>query len=190
MDIIEHTAGSFIYLIRGALTPENCDHIINTFEDHPEDHREGAVGLKQGIVVDESVKRSLDVSLDNQPHWDKTGDILYNSLIAAMKVLPDHFTSDKFTDQGYGVRRVDEGGFYEWHIDTGREPYSLRQLVMLWYLSDVEEGGETEFSFQDVAVKPKAGTLLMFPPFWTHRHRGRVVEKGTKYIATTWVSYG
>jgi hypothetical protein len=30
---------------------------------------------------------------------------------------------------------------------------------------------------------------VLFPPFWTHIHRAAVVEKGVKYIATTWVCF-
>jgi len=191
MDIVEASPGSFIYLKDDALTADECSHIIKVFNDHEEDQREGAVGLKHGVVVDRSIKRSMDVQIAAQPHWDKTCNILYNSFIAAMKELPEHFSTDKFVDGGFGVRKYDaDGGFYDWHIDSGRPPYALRQMVMLWYLSDVEQGGETEFSHQSVAVKPKAGTLLMFPPFWTHRHRSKPVGKGIKYIATTWVSYG
>jgi len=30
---------------------------------------------------------------------------------------------------------------------------------------------------------------LLFPPFWTHLHRGRTLVGGSKYIATTWVVF-
>ncbi|MFV1998060.1 MAG: 2OG-Fe(II) oxygenase [Acidiferrobacterales bacterium] len=58
------------------------------------------------------------------------------------------------------------------------------------YPNDVDEpGGETEFLYQDIKVKPKEGTLVLFPPFWTHEHRAVTVKNGTKYIATTWVVF-
>ena len=191
----EAKPNTFIYTQPNELSAEDCAYIIDLFEKHEEDHRVGAVGLKEGMVVDRDVKRSMDVCIRDQPHWDKVDDILYESVTNTMAALPtrtgDHFTSDTFITQSFGIRRYDEdGGHYDWHIDSGRDRYALRQLVFLWYLSDVEEGGETEFSFQSVEVKPKAGTLLMFPPFWTHRHRSKPVQKGVKYIATTWVSYG
>jgi len=62
--------------------------------------------------------------------------------------------------------------------------------VAIWYLNDVAgPGGETEFKHQGISVKPEAGRLLVFPPFWTHEHRGVTLEAGVKYIATTWVLY-
>lgn len=72
----------------------------------------------------------------------------------------------------------------------GSHELSHRQLVAIWYLNGVEgPGGETEFRHQAVKVTPEEGKLLLFPPFWTHEHRGAVLERGVKYIATTWVVF-
>ena len=91
---------------------------------------------------------------------------------------------------GYGIQRTLPGEFYHWHIDSGSHQFSQRQLVAIWYLNDVAgPGGETEFLFQDVKIKPQQGKLLLFPPFWTHEHRGVELQAGVKYIATTWVVF-
>jgi hypothetical protein len=42
---------------------------------------------------------------------------------------------------------------------------------------------------QNLAVQPQCGKLVLFPPFWTHIHRGATLEQGVKYIATTWVCF-
>ena len=36
-------------------------------------------------------------------------------------------------------------------------------------------------------VKPKAGLLLLFPPFWTHLHRGVSPVSAVKYNITNFV---
>ncbi len=51
------------------------------------------------------------------------------------------------------------------------------------------QGGETEFQHQAVKITPEAGKLVLFPPFWTHLHRGKTLQSGIKYIATTWVGF-
>lgn len=56
-----------------------------------------------------------------------------------------------------------------------------------FYLRDIAEGGETEFPFQLQHVKPKAGLLLLFPPFWTHLHRGVSPVSAVKYNITNFV---
>ena len=77
------------------------------------------------------------------------------------------------------------------HVDVIRTgPLSKRFLVFIMYLSDVEEGGETNLIRQNIKCKPKAGRLLMFPPYWTHPHQGEKVIKGTKYILMTYLHMG
>ena len=73
-------------------------------------------------------------------------------------------------------------------IDPG--PLSKRFLVFILYLSDVEEGGETSIPRYNIKCKPKAGRLLMFPPYWTHPHQGEKVIKGTKHILMTYLHMG
>ena len=85
----------------------------------------------------------------------------------------------------YEMERALPGEYYHWHVDSGPGPFSERQLVAIWYLNDVPgPGGETEFPRQGVSIRPAQGKLLLFPPFWTHVHRGVTLETGVKYIAT------
>jgi hypothetical protein len=64
---------------------------------------------------------------------------------------------------------------------------SCRASSICFYLRDIAEGGETEFPFQLRHVKPKAGLLLLFPPFWTHLHRGVSPVSAVKYNITNFV---
>ena len=92
---------------------------------------------------------------------------------------------------GYGIQRTDPGQYYHWHVDGGSHDFSNRQLVAIFYLNEVKEkqGGTTDFLYQGVNVIPETGKLILFPPFWTHKHRGAKVISGQKYIATTWVVF-
>ena len=60
-----------------------------------------------------------------------------------------------------------------------------RILAAMIYLNDVEEGGETEFLYQKLKVKPRKGTILIWPGSYTHLHRGNP-PMSDKYIATGW----
>ena len=79
-------------------------------------------------------------------------------------------------------------GRYNWHVDVGSGSWrsNSRMLVTMWYLNDVEEGGETEFKHQDVSIKPKKGSVVIFPAFATHLHRGKMPLSGDKYIGNMW----
>ena len=100
------------------------------------------------------------------------------------------FFKGPFKDMGYAIQRTNAGEYYHWHIDGGSHSFSHRQLVAIWYLNDVDGlGGETEFLHQHVTITPEEGKLILFPPFWTHEHRGVALERGVKYLATTWVVF-
>ena len=57
------------------------------------------------------------------------------------------------------------------------------------YLNDVDDGGETEFYYQKLKVKPRKGLTLIWPADWTHTHRGLSSPTQEKYIITGWLNY-
>lgn len=86
-----------------------------------------------------------------------------------------------------------EGGYFAWHAevspgDPTGEPLH-RVLPFMIYLNDVSDGGETEWYYQDLRLRPTAGTLVMWPAAFTHTHRGLTPRSGDKYILTSWILY-
>jgi predicted 2-oxoglutarate/Fe(II)-dependent dioxygenase YbiX len=188
--IREIKPGSFIFSRANALPPSFCDEVIARFEANPEQHYQGRIG--QLREEDTRVKKTTDLVVSNKPEWKDVDDMLFRSLAAALREFRETYPYFKgpFKDMGYQVQRYRPGEYYHWHIDGGSHELSQRQLVALWYLNDVPEpGGETEFLYQRISVRPERGTLVLFPPFWTHEHRAAPVRQGTKYIATTWVVF-
>ena len=188
--IREVKPGSFIFERPSALPPSFCDAVIERFESHPEHQYAGRVG--QLRAEDPGVKRTTDLVVSNKPDWKDVDEIFFRSLAAAIKEFRETYRYFKgpFKDEGYQVQRYRPGEFYHWHVDGGSHELGLRQLVALWYLNDVPgPGGETEFLYQGVAIRPERGKLVLFPPFWTHEHRAAVLRAGAKYIATTWIVF-
>lgn len=64
-----------------------------------------------------------------------------------------------------------------------------RYLVLLWYLNDVADGGGTSFPNLDLCIRPQAGRLLMFPPYWMYQHRGEQPISCDKYILSTYLLF-
>ena len=79
-------------------------------------------------------------------------------------------------------------GYHVWHCED-THAFSGRVLSWILYLNDVEDGGETEFLFQKTRVKPKAGTFVLWPAYFTHFHRGNPPLSNEKYVLTGWVNY-
>ena len=189
-DMREITLGSFVFELPRALPSEACREMVRRFEACAPEQYAGRVGHQ--AVLDPSVKRSTDLVMSGKSHWKDLDGALFRSLVSALDALAGRhpFFGGRFKDIGYALQRTGPGEFYHWHIDGGSHELSHRQLVAIWYLNDVEgPGGETEFRHQAVKVTPEEGKLLLFPPFWTHEHRGAVLERGVKYIATTWVVF-
>ena len=76
-------------------------------------------------------------------------------------------------------------GYHFFHAENVYWNLSSRTMAWMVYLNDVEEGGETEFLYQKLKVKPKKGTVLIWPGGYTHLHRGNP-PMSDKYIATGW----
>lgn len=190
MTLDEAVPGSHIYVVDDALDRGDCQTIIDRFEASPDEQYQGRVG--QVEVEELSIKRSTDLVVSGKGHWRDVDRIFYESLsqvVRAMRAKHEFFRG-RFKDYGYAIQKTTPGEFYHWHVDGGSHSFSDRQLVVIWYLNDVVgPGGETEFRHYDYRVRPEAGRLLVFPPFWTHEHRGVTLESGVKYIATTWVMF-
>lgn len=181
---------SFIFERDDALPARICDDIIERFERAEDEHYPGRIGQQGELRTD--VKKSTDLFISGKPHWKDVDNNLHRSLGLALRDFRESFPyfGGRFKDLGYGVQRTRVGEYYDWHIDGGSHEFSMRQLVAIWYLNDVEgPGGETRFFTQEVVVKPQKGKLILFPPFWTHEHRGAVLRQGVKYIATTWIVF-
>lgn len=86
-----------------------------------------------------------------------------------------------------------EGGYPYWHSEVYPQPQHNealhRVLLFMYYLNDVDEGGETEFYYQDRSVKPKRGRMVIAPAGFTHTHRGCMPKSNDKYILTSWLLF-
>ena len=188
-ELREILPGSFIWQQDGALSEAQCRAVIERFEAHP-GKEPGRTGADAGERLE--LKRSTDLTLAG-PEWEDVDRWLFTSLSGVLRDLRRHYPyfRGRFKDQGYAVQRTDEGEYYHWHVDADSMALADRQLVAIWYLNEVPgPGGETEFLHQDVKVHPAAGRLVLFPPFWTHQHRGVTLSRGVKYLATTWIVFG
>jgi hypothetical protein len=85
------------------------------------------------------------------------------------------------------------GGYHHWHSETYPRDAKCetlhRVLLFMFYLNDVEDGGETSFFYQDRHVTPQAGRMVIAPAGFTHTHKGHVPQSADKYILTSWILF-
>lgn len=143
-------------------------------------------------VVDSKIKDSIDVIL-NEIELKK---IYFNCLQKCLDEYRKLYTWCDFKSLGVienttiQMYQPPNGGFHAWHYERTsiRAPIGFRHLVFMTYLNTVTEGGETEFLYQNVKIKPERGLTLIWPSEWTHVHRG-LKSTQTKYIITGWISH-
>jgi len=86
-----------------------------------------------------------------------------------------------------------DGGYPYWHSEVypqlQHNEALHRTLLFMYYLNDVEDGGETDFYYQNRSVRPKQGRMVIAPAYFTHTHRGQIPKSNDKYILTSWLLF-
>ena len=189
------------------VSKEMCNETINLFEkiklgfdpknpDKAPDPRFESIDFNQ---VTSQRKSFTEICLEGKDEWFEIKKTFLTTCqqhflkFAKELGIEKHHLAQKIDTENVHFKKYQANGLdvFKNHvdvIDTG--PLSKRFLVFIMYLSDVEEGGETSIPRHNIKCKPKAGRLLMFPPFWTHPHQGEQVKKGTKYIMMTYLHMG
>lgn len=164
-----------------------CDELIQTFRDSPDKkpshiHNGSAPETRQGLVVmmtDTDRYRDLRQRLFGC--WEQC-IYDYGRKDPGLRVM----VNGRFLLSHPRLEEVQPGQQFVWHMDARQNFAATRFLTVLTYLNDVAEGGETQFAMQRISVRPLRGSVLIFPPYWTHMHRGAPPKSGVKYTAGTY----
>ena len=117
-------------------------------------------------------------------------DIITNEIIP--EFLEKYPVAEQYHDMGLGGAKMQKTepceGYHVWHMEHSAAMDSYRSICA-WglFLNDVEEGGELEFLYQSLRIKPKQGDFVLWPAGYTHQHRGNPPISGVKYIYTGWI---
>lgn len=180
----------FIGIYRNQLPRPNCDKIIKLFDDHNTTWHEDNQFPNRSLGRYDTACDVKNLVWDN-PQDDQTPiirEFLNKSIQEYGRIFqgancPQYYTTLKMQKTPPG------GGYHVWHCENNGHDSSSRCLVWLMYLNDVEDGGETEFLYQSVRVKPSAGTIVLWPAGFTHMHRGNPPLSTDKYILTGWTYF-
>jgi hypothetical protein len=107
----------------------------------------------------------------------------------------------QFDNTGYTLRKI--YGPTRCHCDGVSETYEknvnfiknnhvgdykmIRNTSIIFALNDDHEGGIVNFPYHNVSMKLKKGSVLIFPPYWTHPHEVSELKNNTfRYTINTW----
>ena len=179
--------GHYIRTYEGALPAEFCSRVVARFESDRDRQQRNGASIRAGLAESSWIEMDLtdcadfnfrNVVVSSLRHYKS----VYERDCRIRPPLPEPRDLAPLI-----VKRYDPGGEdrFQPHYDSVGE-VSDRYMVFLWYLNEVTEGGETEFTDLDVRCQPRTGRLLIFPPFWMYRHAGRPPRSNSKYILSTY----
>ncbi len=121
-------------------------------------------------------------------HWARLFASVTPAIQATMKAYVATYpglaalaASERLESTRPTIERVDPGQGFNWHSDHSAARWE-RVVAALLYLRTIRDGGRTEFMIRGRAVQPEAGKIVLFPPFWTHFHRGAPPVAESKYV--------
>jgi len=105
------------------------------------------------------------------------------------KQWPKNFGWEEFRMKRFLVGNDEQ---FKDHVDVLSHDQAKRFLILMVYLNDDFDGGETVFPQLGDSIKPKKGRLLIFPPTWNYLHRGNppLAPGYAKYFLMTYLNYG
>jgi hypothetical protein len=179
----------FITIYENALTTEYCEKWIEYIN----------YLRNEGLVLQEKDKLHLrdheTINFSNDDYFDlNSADKLSREFLPSIKECVDNYLEDysllgesNFLLYDVKAKRIPiGGGFHQWHYENASFCTATRRFVVQAYLNTIEEGGETEFLYQNRRIKAVQGTVVIWPAGFTHVHRGNPPIGQDKYILTTW----
>ena len=168
------------------LDKQGLTYTRQDYGDAPKHRKDDtSVNTNAGIIISGG---EVSCNLPNQPFIKTFFSKIYPIYAEKYSQLQDH---DYHTIYDIKVQKSEVGqGYHVWHCEQSGMASRSRVLAILFYLNDVEEGGETEFLYHSRRIKAKKNRLVLFPSAYTHTHRGNPPLSGEKYAVASWVEYG
>ena len=189
-----YSAQNFITVYDNVLPSQECQALINKFEANPQCQKNE---LKQGQNSGWKMQFTQINFLENEEFSEEVEKLqpLFLQAITAYKrehQIQPHQWPENFKLEPIRMKRYlpnTEDGFGE-HVDVSDYASARRFLVFFIYLNDDFEGGETSFKQFNIKVKPKQGSLILFPPMWNWLHQAHSVKgENPKYIVGSYMHY-
>lgn len=174
-----------IRIYPGTLSPDACQQLIDGFEARSDRH----------VIHQGDGPRFAELNLTQEwldGHALAFGAILpqFEAYSRELQIGPQQWPAELAFEE-LRLKRYRPGGDdrFDEHVDVQDHASARRFLAALLYLNDVQDGGETDFPLWRQAIRPSAGSLVVFPPLWPWLHAGRPPLSGPKWILSTYLHY-
>ena len=121
---------------------------------------------------------------------DKKTLYIANSFLMAFQMCTDRYLASRNLDKNNYNLNLDSITIKAWNEGQSMGPHFDGQdgnkdlaFSLVAYVNDDYEGGEISFPNHNVTVKPKAGSLIMFPSQEPYIHEVKPIISGTRYMS-------
>jgi hypothetical protein len=121
---------------------------------------------------------------------DKKTLYVANSFLMAFEMCSERYLAGHGLDKNnynlklnqVPIKKWNEGEYMGPHFD-GQDGDSTLAFSLVTYINDDYEGGEISFPNQNITIKPKAGSMIMFPSQLPYLHEVKPIISGTRYMS-------
>jgi|TARA_R110000803_G_C11982509_1_gene320942 hypothetical protein len=150
--------------------------------------------------IDQNVRKVQECFINNDPRHklgesSLTSVFWYNYLVHSfIKVMGEFFHKYNVPiqqidpDMHIGIFKYEQTDYYVPHIDYHKT--TPRHYSFSYVINDEYEGGDFQFTLannEEVIIKPKANSCIMFPSNFMFPHAIKKINSGTRYVAVGWM---
>ena len=186
---MELKQSDLIYIVRGMLTSDQCDTLIQEYEDRKEtcsyeacDHAMTNILTQSTFTKVELIPETKSFDIIHSNTEKLINDWIY--YLDDFKCFHTHILKKMLKySHAYRLMKYDVGGWIHPHIDWEH----FTHASVTFNLNDAYTGGEFTFFNGKHTVDLKKGDAMIFPadPFWVHEVKP--IQTGVRYSSNSFI---
>jgi hypothetical protein len=188
-----------IWYLENALSfPEHLKDFIDKIDQEPESYSriskwENWTASNDSSLVygkTKAINASALKKTTGSDMVDKKTLYIANSFSMAFQMCTDRYLESRKLDKNKYNLNLDRITIKAWNEGQSMGPHFDGQdgnkdlaFSLVAYINDDYEGGEINFPNHNVTIKPKAGSLIMFPSQEPYIHEVKPIVSGTRYMS-------
>jgi len=190
----------------GILDWEECEWLIDFFNQNEEAHEQAGIGSGAYSTVDEKIRKAKVFRPQLHELWELNPNIMQKLQYFCSEVNDNNFGYDINVMSQIDILEYEPDGHYRWHNDSGdfTQAAGCRKLTFTFELSDSDdyEGGQLmlgksyleglqdgkteEDMLQSLEEQKEQGTCVVFSSFM--EHKVYPLTEGKRYAMVIWMN--
>lgn len=126
----------------------------------------------------------LSICASNSSKAEEFKQSLNNKTRQSIEEYSKRYGYWDLVQEGWVLLKYEQDDFFITHTDSSRK--YPRQVSAVYYVNDNYTGGELNFPYLSLTIKPKSNELIVFPSTNMFSHQAEKIVSGTKYSLANW----